>query len=150
MSGPPMSGAQQVREVGAGLRVRRSAAGLTQIELAQRMQARGFAWHGSTVSKVESGDRSPSLRELCGLAHVLDVDVVALLYPIDHVRQAHDEAAAAGRRATGLLTQALAALAEQQQHWAVVDQARAARAARASAVGLAVPGLPGPGRGRGR
>jgi transcriptional regulator with XRE-family HTH domain len=147
MSGPPPTGAQQVREVGAGLRVRRSAAGLTQIELAQRMQARGFAWHGSTVSKVESGDRSPSLRELCGLAHVLDVDVVALLYPIDHVRQAHDEAAAAGRRATGLLTQALDALAEQQQHWAVVDQARAARA---SALGLAVPGLPGPGRGRGR
>jgi transcriptional regulator with XRE-family HTH domain len=124
-----MSAQEQVRAVGAGLRVRRTAAGLTQIELAQRMAARGFAWHGSTVSKVETGDRAPSLTELCGLADLLAVDVIALLYPIDHVGQAHDQAAAAGQRALALLTQARTALVDQQQRWAVLDQARAARAA---------------------
>ena len=51
---------QPMRDFGAGLRRHRAAAGLSQIELAARMAARGLPWHGSTVSKTESGTAHPT------------------------------------------------------------------------------------------
>ena len=57
---------------GRAVRLLRTARGLKQSELAEHMAARGFPWHGSTVSKTENGDRDPSLAEICALAEVFD------------------------------------------------------------------------------
>ena len=96
-----------------------AAAGLSQIELAARMAARGLPWYGSTVSKTESGDRPPTLTELYALAEVLDVDMNALLNPhFDGAVLRTERAAteAAGARVTSLLEQVAQARAEQGQH----------------------------------
>ena len=58
------------QEFGNAVRLYRTGAGLKQSELAERMAERGFPWHGSTVSKTETGDRDPSLTEIYALAGI--------------------------------------------------------------------------------
>ena len=127
-----MSSDQQMRGFGAGVRRGRQAAGMTQIELAARMAARGWPWYGSTVSKTESGDRPPTLTELYALAEVLDVDMIALLNPrFDGalLRAERAAAEAAGARVTSLLEQLAQARAEQGQHLAESERILRARSA---------------------
>jgi transcriptional regulator with XRE-family HTH domain len=69
----------QLREYGEALRLQRTAAGLTQAQLAESMSQRGHPWHGSTVSKSESGDRDPSLLELYTLAGIFQTSVSSLV-----------------------------------------------------------------------
>ena len=142
--------AARMRDFGAGLRRYRRAAGLMQIELAARMVARGLPWHGSTVSKTESGDRPPHLSELHALAAVLDVDVLDLLNPLgggEVIRAERAAAAAAGARLAGLVEQVAQVRAEQEHHLRAAEAALAGRSDRmahladdGSAVDLA--GLP--------
>jgi transcriptional regulator with XRE-family HTH domain len=69
----------QLREFGEALRLLRTSAGLTQIQLAELMSERGHSWYGSTVSKSESGERDPSLQEIYALAGVFQVATLALM-----------------------------------------------------------------------
>ena len=127
-----MSSDQQMRGFGAGVRRARQAAGMTQLELAARMAARGWPWYGSTVSKTESGDRPPTLTESYALASVLDVDMNALLNPrFDGalLRAERAAAEAAGTRVTSLLEQLPQARAEQEQHLAESERLLRARCA---------------------
>lgn len=122
-----MSGAERMREFGAGLRRRRHAAGLDQATLAERMRGLGFPWYGSTVSKTEHGDRSPSLTELHGLAKVLDTDLLLLLHPTldgEQTRAALAAAQATAARVAELEEKLAAARAEQDQHLGDVERLR--------------------------
>jgi transcriptional regulator with XRE-family HTH domain len=156
-----MSSDQPMRDFGARLRRHRAAAGLTQIELGARMAAHGLAWHGSTVSKTESGDRPPHLSELHALAAVLDVDVLDLINPLGDREVIHAQrgaAAAAGARLAGLLEQVAQVRAEQEQHRRAADTAQAGRSDRiahlageaCAAARLASTPARGTGRGRSR
>jgi transcriptional regulator with XRE-family HTH domain len=69
----------QLREFGEALRLQRTSAGLTQIQLAELMSERGHSWYGSTVSKSESGERDPSLQEIYALAGIFQVATLALM-----------------------------------------------------------------------
>ena len=88
----------RMREFGDALRVHRRAGGLTQVEVAARMTDAGHAWHGSTVSKTETGDRPPSLTELHALAAVLAVDLLDLIDGRQVMRAERAATHAAGAR----------------------------------------------------
>ena len=55
------------------LRSTREARGLSQAELAQKMQDLGFAWTQATVWKMEQGHREPKLAEAVALGTALGV-----------------------------------------------------------------------------
>lgn len=122
-----MSGDERLRALGAVLHRRRHAAGLDQATLAERMRGLGFGWYGSTVSKTEHGNRSPSLTELHGLAEVLDTDLGLLLHPTldgEQVRAAKAATKVAADRVGELMEQLAAARAEQAHHQAEVERLR--------------------------
>lgn len=68
--------------VGAAVQHARSTFGLSQADLARQMCQRGFAWHVTTVGKVERGERTLgweeglALRTLIGLASNSDHEAV--------------------------------------------------------------------------
>ena len=116
----------RMREFGDALRVHRRISGLNQAELAARMTDAGHAWHGSTVSKTESGHRAPALTELTALARILTVDLADLLGDAEVMRAERAAAQAAGARMAALLEQVAQIRAEQQQeHRAAVAAAQA-------------------------
>jgi transcriptional regulator with XRE-family HTH domain len=61
------------------LRTVRQSAGLTQLQLADRMSAAGDKMHRSAIAKIESGDRVVSVGEAVQIAGVLGVDLVELV-----------------------------------------------------------------------
>lgn len=61
------------------LKALRQAAGLSQVELAERMSGRGQPWRQSTVWKIECGRRNVRVGELADLAAILGVTPAALL-----------------------------------------------------------------------
>lgn len=133
-----MSGDERLRALGAVLRRRRHAAGLDQATLAERMRGLGFGWYGSTVSKTEHGNRSPSLTELHGLAEVLDTDLGLLLHPTldgEQVRAAKAATKVAADRVGELMEQLAAARAEQAHHQAEVERLRRVHQAPDHALG---------------
>jgi transcriptional regulator with XRE-family HTH domain len=67
--------------VGGRVKERRSELGITQVELAEAMQALGHSWIQTTVAKTEAADRPLRVNELTDLAHVLDVSVADLVTP---------------------------------------------------------------------
>ena len=140
---------QSMCDFGTGLRRHRAAAGLSPMELAARMAAHGLPWHGSTVSKTESGDRPPHLSEPHALAVVLDVDVLDLLNPLgdgEVIRAERAAAADAGTRLAGLLEQVTQARAPLAQHQRAADTAQVGRSDRMSATWPAMgPLRAGPG-----
>jgi RNA polymerase sigma factor (sigma-70 family) len=69
------------------LRLRREELGWSQEELAQMMSRLGFAWHQSTVYKIESGVRRVSLREGMALTSVLQTTTFSLIGAPAHSRE---------------------------------------------------------------
>jgi transcriptional regulator with XRE-family HTH domain len=67
--------------VGGRVKERRSELGITQVELAEAMQAFGHSWIQTTVTKTEAADRPLRVNELTDLARVLDVSVADLVTP---------------------------------------------------------------------
>ncbi len=61
--------------VGHNVQVLRQAAGKSQTELAEAMQAMGWAFHQQTVLKIEKGSRPLKLAEALSIAAVLEVPV---------------------------------------------------------------------------
>jgi len=82
-----------------GVRTWRELHGLTQTELAQRMEERGHRWHQATVYKVEDGRRPTRLAEAVALAEVLEVPLTHLIGPDAPERVARFELARATQRA---------------------------------------------------
>ena len=81
--------------IATNLRTLRLEKGLTQAQLAEEMQARGFDWKRITVAEIEAGaDRDPdeerkaarkvSLEELLVLAVYFGKPMVELLLPSEH------------------------------------------------------------------
>ena len=67
--------------IGPALRSLREAEGLTQAELAARLQLSGWDISRETLAKVESQVRCVTDRELVRFAEALDVDPSELLKP---------------------------------------------------------------------
>jgi 8-oxo-dGTP pyrophosphatase MutT (NUDIX family) len=64
------------------LREARTAAGLSQSDVAERMQDLGFrSWLSQTVSSAERGKRRVTIDELLGLMVTCQTDMQALIYP---------------------------------------------------------------------
>lgn len=60
--------------------------GLSQAEVAARMQALGFTeWHYQTVGQVEKGKRRLTAEEIMALAWVLEISISALMKPADEL-----------------------------------------------------------------
>lgn len=80
--------AMSYREVLArNIRAERNRAGLSQQDLAGRMQALGFtAWLHQTVGSTERGKRRLLVEELFGLALAIGTSMGALLAPAQEVR----------------------------------------------------------------
>lgn len=70
------------KSVGALIAVRRKALGLTQGELAERVNI-----EQESMSRIETGAITPSLGRLVSLADALDCPVEALLRPASHRKQ---------------------------------------------------------------
>lgn len=66
---------------GQRLRENRTAARLSQRELAEEMQAEGFDWHQTTVQRVETGKRSVRLSEAVVIARILGITLDLMLRP---------------------------------------------------------------------
>lgn len=66
---------------GASLRYWRELRDITQEDLSQRMRARGFDFHQSTLYKIETGKRRVLLGEGVALAEVLQVPLDRLTSP---------------------------------------------------------------------
>lgn len=79
------------------LRALRQAKGLTQLEVAERMNEQGFTWHQTTVAKTERADRPLRLNEVEALALALGVPVVDLITDRPAVALSGPAAAAAAR-----------------------------------------------------
>lgn len=65
---------------GAQVRKRREQLGLTQEQLAARMQVKGVQINQKAVSRIETGDRVVTDYELAALAQILTVSLESLLY----------------------------------------------------------------------
>src|SRR4051794_35206279 len=65
-------GAQVIDVFGERAAITRKVQELSQQNVATKMRELGHDWHQTTVSKVESGQRSVSLREAYDLARVLE------------------------------------------------------------------------------
>lgn len=70
------------KSVGALIAVRRKALGLTQGELAERVNI-----EQESMSRIETGAITPSLSRLVSLADALDCSVETLLRPASHRKQ---------------------------------------------------------------
>jgi len=70
------------KAVGALIAVRRKALGLTQGELAERINI-----EQESMSRIETGSITPSLGRLVSLADALDCPIEALLRPASHRKQ---------------------------------------------------------------
>jgi transcriptional regulator with XRE-family HTH domain len=69
--------------LGRNLGAARKRTGLSQADLAARMQALGFTqWVAQTVSKSERNDRRVLAEEVFGLAIVLETSVTRLMSPL--------------------------------------------------------------------
>lgn len=73
----------------AGIRHARDGLGMSQRELAMRMETRGFAYYPQTVTKLERGERAVPIAEALALADELHTDVYALIRPPEVTRQAY-------------------------------------------------------------
>jgi transcriptional regulator with XRE-family HTH domain len=73
--------ATQQNMIGPALRSLREAEGLTQAELAARLQLSGWDISRETLAKVESQVRCVTDRELVRFAEALEVDPSELLKP---------------------------------------------------------------------
>jgi transcriptional regulator with XRE-family HTH domain len=71
--------AWQERVFGQNLRQRREELGISQRDLAERMQKWGHNWHQGTVRRVEAGERPARVGELMTLAGILEVGLIDLL-----------------------------------------------------------------------
>ncbi len=70
------------RLVGRRIREARTAAGLSQQDVAERMQSLGFgSWLSQTVSSAERAGRRVTAEELLGLMVTCETDMTALIYP---------------------------------------------------------------------
>lgn len=77
---PAADDAKPVQKLmGTRVRERRTALRLTQKQLADRMQAEGFNYLQSTVTKVEAGGRPSGPDEIAALARVLNASPGELL-----------------------------------------------------------------------
>lgn len=78
----PAEGALYIEDVVAhNARARRQAMGMSQENLAKRMCILGYTWNQNAVSMFEAGNRDVRLRELLGLALVLEVSPTDLMNP---------------------------------------------------------------------
>lgn len=75
-------GDELLRWFGTKLRALRQRSGMTQAGLAKAVRRDGLTWHPTTISKFESGLRTPDLLELATLAKVLGVPLVELVEPV--------------------------------------------------------------------
>ncbi|NKU72718.1 helix-turn-helix domain-containing protein [Rhodococcus hoagii] len=77
------------REIGARVEELRLGEGLSQGQLAERLQERGLPWSQRTVSRVESGERPIRFAEAFPLARALGVgaDALAPALPNDSSRE---------------------------------------------------------------
>ncbi|MGH3381341.1 MAG: helix-turn-helix domain-containing protein [Actinoallomurus sp.] len=74
--------ATQPEEIfGRRLKKRREELGLSQRDLAERMQGQGLDWHQTTVARTESTRRPVRLNEAMALAGILRVPLEELLRP---------------------------------------------------------------------
>lgn len=67
--------------VGANVTLYRERKGLPKRALVRLMAERGFAWHGQTLSRIESGVQSLRLEEAGALADILGIPVHLFLLP---------------------------------------------------------------------
>lgn len=65
--------------LGRRVRALRTAAGLSQEQLAEVMRERGFSWRQTTTAKTEAGDRPVRVNEAAALAAILRTSVAGLL-----------------------------------------------------------------------
>jgi len=63
----------------------RQQMGLSQRQVAKRMEAHGHGWHQTTLSRIEKGERGVSLGEAADLADVFGVRLADLIgdCPVD-------------------------------------------------------------------
>ena len=68
----------------SGVRIRkeRERSKLSQEQLAARLQLEGINLNQKAISRIENGERVLADYELRGMAHVLNLDVRALLYDL--------------------------------------------------------------------
>lgn len=68
----PREGSEFLSDViGKNIAAARAFVSLSQLDLADRMTKLGHAWYGSTVGRVEKGERAVSVEELIGLSLAL-------------------------------------------------------------------------------
>lgn len=87
-----MSAQQVARTFVERITARRESLGISQSELASRMATRGFAFHQTTVKRIEAGEREVRFSEAIALADSLGanladlVDLTSLEWDRAHVR----------------------------------------------------------------
>lgn len=84
MKKEPREGADRAsveQQLQLNLRQWRERRGISQIGLAEAMNAHGHSWHQATVYKVETSTRSVTASELVALAEILDASVWDLVLP---------------------------------------------------------------------
>ena len=67
--------------ISQNIRKGRLEAGLTQQDLAEAMESRGFAWRRETVAQSEGDGRTVSISELLGLCQIFEKPLEELLVP---------------------------------------------------------------------
>lgn len=78
----PREGAEFLSDViGKNIAVARTECGLSQDSLAKRMTELGHKWYGTTVGRIEKGERVVTVEELFGLSLALQTTVHQLLSP---------------------------------------------------------------------
>ena len=78
---------EQAQWFGENVRKNRERKEMTQGDMAREMTARGWAWHQSTVYKVEHGTRRTEAFEVVDLAKILDVPMDHLFWPPAEVNE---------------------------------------------------------------
>ena len=74
-----IAGSSLDKDIGSTALGARIKTGLSQAAVAEWMTERGFAWHQTTVAKVEAGERPLRLSEAVALGTKLDVDLPTLV-----------------------------------------------------------------------
>ena len=67
------------RVIAANVRRFRTAAGMTQAQLADALEPQGFSFQQQTILKIEKGDRPLKFTEALAISHVLGIPPGALL-----------------------------------------------------------------------
>jgi len=67
---------------GVKIRIERERSGISQEQLAARLQLEGVNLNQKAISRIETGERVLADYELRGMAQVLNVNVCALLYDV--------------------------------------------------------------------